>query len=90
MICPTRNIRHFQEFVETCPACDRRRFVDRVLRVVGVIVFGIAIAVQISYAHDNGIVYKPAPKPTSTVAENITAGGRVAAGAFDRLFKSEK
>lgn len=41
-------------------------------------------------AHDNGIVYKPAPKPTSTVAENIEAGGKVAAGAFDRLFKSEK
>jgi len=37
-----------------------------------------------------GIVYKPAPKPKSTVAENIEAGGRVAAGAFDRLFKSEK
>ena len=45
MICPTHNIRHFQEFGETCPACDRRRFVDRVLRVVGVIVFAVAIGI---------------------------------------------
>jgi hypothetical protein len=52
---------------------------------IGLLALGLSAC-----AHDNGIVYKPAPKRESTVAENIEAGGRVAAGAFDRLFKSEK
>ena len=34
-------------------------------------------------AHDNGIVYRPAPKPAP--ADTITAVGNVLGGAWDRL-----
>lgn len=39
-------------------------------------------------AHDNGIVIKGSSK--STQAENIEAAGKVAAGAWDRLFGNKK
>ena len=84
MVCPEHNYRHFQEFGETCPHCDYARFIDRVLRVVGTIVIGIAIASLITgCAHDNGIIYKPAPKPAP--ADTINAVGNVLGGAWDRM-----
>lgn len=39
---------------------------------------------------NKGVELNFEPQRKSTVAENIEAGGRVAAGAFDRLFNLEK
>lgn len=41
-------------------------------------------------AHDNGIIYKPAPKPKSTVAENTEAIGNQVARLLGVLKPTEK
>ena len=84
MICSKHNHRYMHEF-EPCPFCLNdevwsRRF-DRVLRVVGLILFGVCIGVMLAgCAHDNGIIYKPAPKPStaSEVDTYIKSAGGVA------------
>jgi len=50
---------------------------------VVVLISCLIMLVTAGCAHDNGIIIKPAAK--STTAENIEAGGRVAAGAWDRV-----
>lgn len=54
------------------------------IRIALIVLVGVAIAWMLAgCAHDNGIVYKPAPKPAP--ADTITAVGNVLGGAWDRL-----
>ena len=67
------------------------RFLDlliKVLRVVAISLISVCCLLIVGCAQ--GIVYKPAPKPTSTVAENTEAIGNQVARLLGVLKLTEK
>lgn len=65
-----------------------------IIVALAVIYLGVLVGLMLSQSGcatgNKGVELNFEPQRKSTVAENIEAGGRVAAGAFDRLFNLEK